>query len=340
MKIPLLFSFTFLLMYATNYSSVLKNPYFENQNQICTLQDSKTPNILTQEYEKEYHSIKAPPTAMKYIDTRALFARFKFYEPWYFMPTYYSFSDMYDKSHLTPLELKIQISFRLEMLTDVLCEYCTFGLGYTQKIYLQSYNGKESSPLRDIDLSPSVTFDYKRPLPIMGGKYGYITYLSTGYLHISNGEKEDVNPYDPRQNDPKWNHNFVRSKSLDRFIFETNYRYKDFNARVRAWLPLALVAFDGAKTNGDIWDYIGYGDVRFSYVYKNNLFEVYLNNIFNNYFTKDYWKWKGQLELGYSYGITKQFALYLQYVVGHGDSLYEYSLPVNRIGFGVRLRDF
>ncbi|RDU65740.1 phospholipase [Helicobacter didelphidarum] len=298
---------------------------------------------IDEETQKEYDNIKLPPTASKNLDKKALPMSFRFYEPWYFMPAYYSFSPMYDDGHLTRVEIKSQVSSRLDLLSDVICQYCTFSFDLTFKIYLQSYNGKESSPLRDFDLSPALSFYYKRPLAIAGGKGGYITWLGIGYIHVSNGEKENINEFDIRNNTAQWQEkkNRVRSKSYDRIFIETNYRYKDFNARLRAWVTPPIVAFDGVETNGDIWKYMGYGDLRLSYVYKNNLFELYINNIFNNYFTKDYWtQWKGQVELGYSYGITKQLAIYLQYLYGHGDSLYEYSLPVNRIGIGLRLRDF
>ena len=268
------------------------------------------------------------------MNVKNRYMQLKFYEPWYVLPAYYSASKTYDDK-LTRFEIKAQVSFRVDILDNVMCEYCAFGFGFTNVIYLQTYNPDESSPLRDIDLSPSISFDYKKTIPIKDGEWGYINWLSFGYLHTSNGEREDINPRDPRQS--AWGGNFVRSKSLDRIFVEVGYSYMDLNIRFRAWIKQALAAFDGDRTNGDIADYIGYGDIKISYKYKNNLFELYLNNILNNYFSKKYWNWKGKVELGYSYAITDKFAIYLQYLYGHGDSLYEYSLPVNRIGIGIRL---
>lgn len=290
---------------------------------------------------KEYDSIKLPPTHFAKIDTKALNMSFKFYEPWYFMPTYTSLTPTYDDKSLTRTEIKSQVSSRIEFINDVLCKFCAFSFDLTFKIYLQSYNGVQSSPLRDFDLSPGLSFLYKRPLAINGGAGGYITWLSIAYVHVSNGEKENV-INDIRQGTPQWsqNRNFVRSKSLDRFIVDANYRYKDLNVRLRAWGYPNLVAFDGPATNSDVSDYMGYGDVRVSYAYKRNLFEFYMNNIFGNYFSRSFWQWKGQVELGYSFAITRQIALYVQFVGGHGDSLYEYSLPVARVGIGARLKDW
>lgn len=350
MKILMLFLCYAAIAYAhVKQDSILIN--HTTQYEICdfkdvgmTTNDTTTQSSLIQSKDsiaKDYATIKPAPLEFKTLNSKSTFARFKIYEPFYVLPAYYSFSPTYDEAGLTRTEIKIQIGFRLELLSDLICKYCAFSVDYVQKFFLQSYNPDQSSPLRDIDLSPGFSFIYKRPLGIVNGKYGYINWLAIGYLHTSNGERENINPNDPRQNSPLWNNNFVRSKSFDRIYVEANYRYENFNARLRAWVNNAIIAFDGERTNGDIADYLGYGDLRLSYAYKNNLFEFYINNIFNNYFTKEYWSnWKGQIELGYSYGITKTYAIYVQYLYGHGDSLYEYSLPVNRIGIGLRLRDF
>lgn len=308
----------------------------ENPKEDSKQKDSKQ-NALDQNISDDYARIQTPPFHSKTLDVRSFFSHFKFYEPWYILPAYYSFSDMYS-TDLTRTEIKAQISFRLELLSDVMCKYCAFSFDYTQRIYLQTYNDPQSAPLRDTDLSPTISFIYKKPIPIANGDGGYFNWFSIGYRHVSNGERENIYDSDPRQE--AWGGKFVRSKAFDRVVFETNYKYKDFNARLRAWMNISAIAYDGAKTNGDIGKYMGYGDIKLSYTYKNNHFELYLNNIFNNYFSRDYWDWKGHVELGYSYGVSKHYAIYVQYLYGHGDSLYEYSLPVNRIGVGVRLRDF
>lgn len=304
---------------------------------IASMKNEQQQTTIKEKIESEYAHTQAPPIHSDTLDIRSFFSRFKFYEPWYILPAYYSFSNMYSKD-LMNIEIKAQISFSLELLDDVVCKFCAFSFDYTQRIYLQTYNDAQSAPLRDTDLSPAINFVYKKPIPIANGNGGYFNWFSIGYRHVSNGERENKYDSDPRQE--AWGNNFVRSKALDRIIAETNYRYKDFNARMRAWMNISAIAYDGAKTNGDIGKYIGYGDIKLSYTYKNNHFELYLNNIFNNYFKKEYWDWKGQMELGYSYGVSKNYAIYVQYLYGYGDSLYEYSLPVNRIGIGVRLRDF
>ncbi len=308
-----------------------------NNEMVTTTQEIQKDTTQEQQINDEYARIQTPPIESKTLYIKSFFSRFKFHEPWYVLPAYYSFSDMYSPD-LMRTEIKAQISFRLELLNDVVCQFCAFSFDYIQRIYLQTYNDAQSAPLRDTDLSPALSFIYKKPIPIAGGKGGYFNWFSIAYRHVSNGERENKYDSDPRQ--VAWGGNFVRSKAFDRIIIETNYKYKDFNARLRTWMNISAIAYDGAKTNGDIDKYTGYGDIKLSYTYKNNHFELYLNNIVNNYFTKDYWKWKGHIELGYSYGVSKHYAIYMQYLYGYGDSLYEYSLPVNRLGIGVRLRDF
>ena len=302
----------------------------EIENPSYNLKPKKPALYTKEEVEEEYRSIKPQPVSSSTaLATQSFFARFKIHEPWYIFPAYYSFSKPYSYK-LQRIDFKAQLSFRLELLDNVMCEFCSFSFDYTQKIYLQSYNDAYSSPLRDTDLSPQLSFIYKRPFNLGGDNY--INWISISYRHVSNGETEDILPEDPR--------GIVRSKALDRIILEMNYNKKDLNVRLRVWAILNLGIFDGNRTNPDIGKYIGYGDIKISYKYRNNLFELTLNNIINNYFTKEYWNFKGNLELGYSYGMTKNFAIFMQYIVGHGDSLYEYSLPVSRIGLGVRLRDF
>ncbi len=312
------------------------------QAQDSHIAPSQTPKQAAPTIQQEYDSItSAPPTETKYFNFKELFARLRLFEPFYMLPVAYNFAPMYDDKDLQRVDFKTQVSFRLELFADKICQYCDVSFDYTQRIYFQIYNHAQSAPLRDFDLSPRLSFNYKKPLAIKGGKGGYFNWFSFGYLHISNGEKDERNLNDIRQHQAPWNNDFIRSKSFDRLFAETNYRYKNFNATLRIWYITALLATDGRRTNGDIQDYYGYGDLKLSYRYKDNLFEFYINNIFNNYFDKNYWThWKGRMELGYSYGITKTFAIYAQYILGYGDSLYEYSVPINRLGIGLRLRDF
>ncbi|WP_233707745.1 phospholipase A [Helicobacter aurati] len=289
--------------------------------------NSKTPFNDT-DIQAEYQAIQPPPIASKTaLAHQNFFTRFKIYEPWYIIPAYYSFSKMYSHT-LQKVDFKSQISFRLELLDNVLCEFCSFSFDYTQKIYLQTYNSAQSSPLRDIDLSPQLSFIYKKPLYLGGNSY--INWLSIAYTHVSNGEDDKILVEDSR--------NTVRSKALDRIIFAASYKNGNFTIQLRLWAIISV--FDGKTTNPDIGKYIGYGDIKLAYQYRDHLIEFTVNNIVNNYFNREYWNFKGNVEIDYSYGITKHYAIFLQYLVGHGDSLYEYSLPVNRIGIGIRLRDF
>lgn len=259
-------------------------------------------------------------------------------QPVYILPAYYSFSTPYSTRDI-PVEMKFQVSFRVVFLERLVCKYCGFDFAYTQTHWFQIYNTKDSKPMRDINFSPSINFNYDRQIPLFGG---YITWLRFGYLHISNGEREnnlDVGLADRRNNglspqDAGW---FSRSKSLDRFVVQADWQRGRFGLSLRAWVPLTQYILSDKGDNTNIASYIGYGDIMLSYVYKRHRFELYLNNIFNNYFSADFWDWKGRAELGYTYGLSKRVGVYFQLVHGYGDSLYEFNYFVTRAGAGLRL---
>ena len=258
--------------------------------------------------------------------------------PVYILPAYYSFSTPYSTRDI-PVEMKFQVSFRVVFLERLFCKYCGFDFAYTQTHWFQIYYTQDSKPMRDINFSPSINFNYARQIPLFGG---YITWLRFGYLHISNGEREnnlDVGLADKRNNglspqDAGW---FSRSKSLDRFVVQADWQRGRFGLSLRAWMPLSQYILSDRGDNADIASYIGYGDIVLSYVYKRHRFELYLNNIFNNYFSADFWDWKGRAELGYTYGLSRRVGLYFQLVHGYGDSLYEFNYRVTRAGAGLRL---
>ncbi len=259
--------------------------------------------------------------------------------PIYVLPAYYSFTSPYSSKNI-PVEMKFQVSFRVIFLEKLICKYCSFDFSYTQTQWFQIYNNADSKPMRDIDFSPGFNFNFIKPLPLFGG---YITLLRFGYLHLSNGERAnnlDVGNYDIRNqglqvDSPDW---FGRSKSIDRLVAQADWQRGGFGISLRAWVAINNFILDDAFDNQRLTNYIGFGDIMLSYQHKKHLIELYINNIFNNYFTKDYWvKWKGRIELGYTYSLGKRVGIYFQLINGFGDSMYEYNLKLTRAGAGLRL---
>lgn len=281
--------------------------------------------------------IQAPQSIYTPVNPKSKYIQLANNLPIYVLPAYYSFTQPYSTRDI-PVEIKFQVSFRVVFLEDVVCKYCSFDFGYTQTHWFQIYNTPDSKPMRDLNFSPSFMFNYTKTLPFLGG---YITSLRAGYLHLSNGERNnnlDVGYADTRNDgltpdNPNW---FNRSKSIDRFIAQLDWQRGRFGFSLRAWVPLGHLLSD-VGDNTTINAYIGFGDIIFSYEYRRHLFELYVNNIFNNYFTHEYWDWKGRFELGYTYRLSKRIGIYLQVVHGFGDSLYEYNYRVTRSGLGMRL---
>lgn len=258
--------------------------------------------------------------------------------PIYILPAYYSFTPPYSRNDI-PVEMKFQVSFRVVFLEQLVCKYCSFDFAYTQTHWFQIYNTKDSKPMRDINFSPSFMFNYYKQLPFLGG---YITTMRLGYIHLSNGERRDnlvVGEADIRneglsKDDPNW---LRRSKSIDRFIAQIDWQRGRFGLSLQAWVPISRHLISDKGDNDNLTHYIGFGDIAFSYEYKQHLFELYVNNIFNNYFSKDYWDWKGRVELGYTYRLSKRVGVYFQVIHGFGDSLYEFNYSLTRAGSGLRL---
>ncbi|MDL0080013.1 phospholipase A [Helicobacter zhangjianzhongii] len=258
--------------------------------------------------------------------------------PIYILPAYYSFSPPYSRNDI-PVEMKFQVSFRVVFLEQLVCKYCNFDFAYTQTHWFQIYNAKDSKPMRDINFSPSFMFNYTKQLAFLGG---YITTMRLGYIHLSNGERKDnlvVGEADIRndglsKDDPGW---LRRSKSIDRFIAQIDWQRGRFGLSLRAWVPVGKHLISDMGDNDNLTSYIGFGDMALSYEYKRHLFELYVNNIFNNYFSKEYWDWKGRLELGYTYRLSKRVGIYFQVIHGFGDSLYEFNYSLTRAGSGLRL---
>ncbi len=272
------------------------------------------------------------------INTKSKYIQLTNNLPVYILPAYYSFSSPYSMRDI-PMEIKFQVSFRVVYFEHLVCKHCSFDFAYTQTHWFQIYNTQDSRPMRDINFSPSLNFNYERQLPFLGG---YITWLRIGLWHLSNGERKDnldVGLADRRNegltpDDSRW---FSRSKSIDRIVAQIDWQRGRFGLSLRAWVPLSRYLLSDLGDNDNITSYIGFGDIFFSYEYKRHLFELYVNNIFNNYFTKSYWDWKGRLEFGYTYRLSKRVGLYTQVLYGFGDSLYEFNYHITRLGMGLRL---
>lgn len=324
--------FSIIFMFLTAFLSATEAESNKNKES-----NTKKREIKFTEYDQDSTSITdSPKKPASNIKSRQI--QLANNEPVYLLPAYYSFSSPYSNK-LQPVEMKFQVSFRVIFLQDRLCQHCEFDFSYTQTQWLQIYNKQDSSPMRDINFNPQINFNYIKPIPFLGG---HITWLRIGYFHLSNGERknyQEVGYQDSRNegltiDSPNW---LTRSKSVDRIFVQGDWQKGNFEASIRLWWQSPKVISDDGD-NVDLVDYVGYGDLKLSYKYRRNLFEMLVTNVFNNYFKASYWThFKGRVELGHTFLLTKRIGLYTQYIYGKGDSLYEYNFHVNRLGIGIRL---
>lgn len=210
-------------------------------------------------------------------------------------------------------ETKFQISFKKELLHNVLGFDETLAVGYTQKSWWQTT--QDSTPFRETNYLPEIFIyaphkDKESPLK------GY----QAGLLHESNG-RDGTN-----------------SRSWNRLYLTTYFQLGGVFIAPRAWYRIP----EGTKTspsdtngddNPDIHNYLGYGDLSFMYPWHKHLFKATLRN--NLRFDEDN---RGAFEFEWTFPLGSSGVFgYLQYFTGYGESLIDYDQRSDRIGLGFAL---
>ncbi|PAF45836.1 phospholipase A [Helicobacter sp. 11S02629-2] len=250
----------------------------------------------------------------------------------YIMPVYYNFLPQYAR-YLQQNEAKIQLSFKVATTRNFLWTGGTLYFNYTQKFFFQFYNFRQSSPIRDINFQPELMYNYPLDIKFLGG-----TFSGTGIslTHLSNGEGKGyrtqsgaVIGFERAFSDPAPTGADVigtASKSSNRVVLHGIWHTDNLRVELKAWAPLGQ-----RRTNPDLYDYLGYGQLDLAYRHKRNIFEATLTGLGAkraNYL--------GSLQLAYTYKVNARAGIYIQYHYGYMDSLYEYNFLVNRVGIGFR----
>ncbi|GLB47829.1 phospholipase A [Neptunitalea lumnitzerae] len=203
-------------------------------------------------------------------------------------------------------DARFEIGFKQRLVEDPLPWDIYLFLAYRQKAFWEIY--EESFPFRALNYNPSlglgkVVFDENDKLK--GAFWFQIE-------HESNGEGGEISR--------SWNR-----LSLSYFIPVSRH----FLYTVKAWLPV------GSKSdNPDITDYLGYGQVDMAYRPGNRW-------ILEATGRKGIEGWKGSLQLGVNFRITKtgNEYLYLQFFQGYGQDLINYDKELSYIRLGFSIKD-
>jgi len=219
-------------------------------------------------------------------------------------------------------EVEFQFSFKKQLSYDLFGFNEYINLAYTQKVWWQLYT--DSGPFRETNYLPEVFVS----IPT-SQKVDDITGLKAvkiGFLHESNGQEG------------------YRSRSWNRIYLTGLWQWKNLFLSTRVWHRISEDEksegyYDGLSSdpnesgddNPDIYKYLGYGDIKLDYLYKNNHFGLLFRN--NLRMSGDN---KGAIELNYSHPITDSANtfLYIKLFNGYGESLIDYNRNVTKAAIG------
>lgn len=226
------------------------------------------------------------------------FLGLKYYEPIYMLFTH----DFSKKPDRKADELHFEFSFERPIAYDVLGFGEKISFAYAQNSWWQIT--QDSAPFRESNYRPELYVS--APVP-------FADELKIGAMHESNGKGGE------------------ESRSWNRLYAQSTWSADGFSITPRAWYAFWL-----DRTNEDIADYMGYGDLRASYTFgKQRLSALWRNNLHFDGSNR------GAIELNYSFPIFNSgFYGYLRYFNGYGESLADYKRSVNKIGIGLSFVEF
>ena len=226
------------------------------------------------------------------------FLGLKYYEPIYMLFTH----DFSKKSDRKADELHFEFSFERPITYDALGLGEKISFAYAQNSWWQIT--QDSAPFRESNYRPELYVS--APVP-------FADELKIGAMHESNGKGGE------------------ESRSWNRLYAQSTWSADGFSITPRAWYAFWL-----DRTNEDIADYMGYGDLRASYTFgKQRLSALWRNNLHFDGSNR------GAIELNYSFPIFNSgFYGYLRYFNGYGESLADYKRSVNKIGAGLSFVEF
>lgn len=213
-------------------------------------------------------------------------------------------------------EAKFQISLKAPVAYDVLTQNDGFMFAFTGVSWWQVYNENISAPFRETNYEPEFFYQLPYSKSILGLPF---KGLMLGVSHQSNGQSQPLSR--------SWNRVFAD------FIFAGD----DYAFSIRPWYRLReddkSDIFDPkGDDNPDIEYYLGH--FEFSGVY--NLGDHELSMMLRNNLRSDN---KGAIQIDWTFPLFGHMRGYTQYFNGYGESLLDYNVSMERIGFGILLTD-
>ena len=227
------------------------------------------------------------------------------YKENYFLPISYDSKKREDRKQN---EAKFQLSIKKPFSYNFFGLNETINFGYTQTSWWQIY--ANSAPFRETNYQPEIFMVIPHPSEENSTIKGY----KVGFIHESNGQGGN------------------KSRSWNRLYLETYLQLGNLFITPQVWYRIPEK--DEDDNNPDIDDYLGYGDLKFFYAYKDHTFNLLLRN--NLKFNDEN---KGFAELNWTFPFpnTKDTFGFVQVSNGYGDSLIDYDQEISRFSFGISL---
>ncbi len=223
------------------------------------------------------------------------------------------FEEQFDeKVSIDHTEAKFQVSLKFPVAVGLFNGRADIMAAYTNRSFWQVYNN-DSAPFRDTNHEPEAWISFLNDGKILGWRN---VVNHAGFVHQSNGRGGNLSR--------SWNRVYAQ------FIFE-----KENQALwIKPWYRLPEK--DSDDDNPDINDYMGFGEIGWTYTTKGHEITTQLRNHLESGFSK------GTTEVSWSFPIPHydHFRGYVQVFNGYGETLIDYNRQNTTIGVGISLNDW
>lgn len=215
-----------------------------------------------------------------------------------------------DEASFDDLEVKFQVSLKLNLWDDVVGKNSQLMAAYTQKSFWQMYNSDLSSVFRESNYEPEIFINKDLSHEIFGFN---MTSAQVGFVHQSNGRSQ------------------LLSRSWNRIYGNVVLQRDNFALSLKPWYRIQE-DFDD-DDNPDIEDYFGKYELGLYYRYRGSEFTALVRNLSAKHHSTSY-------QLSWQYPIGRGINFYLEYFNGYGESLIDYNFRNETFGMGFTIGDW